>query len=87
MARRNQYDRYILSAGEIASYVVCPEAWRLKTVEKANLILPDNVREGNKLHKEWAAEVDEAMYFTRGTRVVLFLMSVLLLVFLATYFY
>jgi len=85
MARKNDYGKYILSAGEIASYTVCPEAWRLKTVEKANSIYIDNIKKGRELHEEWSADFDAAIYFTKGTKLILLLISMAILIFLVTF--
>lgn len=84
MARKNEYGKYILSAGEIASYTVCPEAWRLKMVENANSIYIDNVKKGRELHQEWSADLDDAIFFTKGTTLILLLISLAILVFLIT---
>ena len=84
MARRNEFGRYILSAGEIASYTVCPEAWRLKTIERVDPQLSENMAVGEQAHREWSSDLDEAMYFTRSVRLILVLLAVVIGVFLAT---
>ena len=71
MARKNTYGKYILSAGEIGSYVVCPEAWRLSKVSQVRPIHTETVEQGNQLHKEWSKSVDEAMYFTKSVKLIL----------------
>jgi hypothetical protein len=85
MARQNQHGRYIISAGEIASFVVCPEAWRLKMIEKRTAINMASVKAGDHLHKQWAADLGEAVYFTRSTKIILMLIGLLLAVFALTY--
>ena len=84
MARKNEYGRNILSAGEIAAYTVCPESWRLQYVEKAHRKLSERVQTGDRLHKEWAASVEEAMLITRGTRLVLLLLCAAIVFYLLT---
>ena len=79
MARQTEYGKFILSAGEIGAYTVCPEAWRLANIERVkadNGVADhqDRVQKGNKLHKEWAQNVDEAVYLTKHVRVVLLLL-------------
>ena len=82
MARKNEYGRYILSAGEVGSYTVCPEAWYLKVVKEVEPIYAKSVERGNELHKEWSEDFDEAMYFTRSIRFILTLTAVAVLFFL-----
>lgn len=64
---------YIFSAGEISSYTVCPEAWRLVSVEKVNTITGENENLGQELHHEWANLYDQAVFFKRGARLILML--------------
>lgn len=85
MAHRNSYGRFILSAGEIASYTVCPEAWRLKEIQQVNSLYVDSIKKGKDLHHEWAADVHEAMFFTRSVRLILLLITLVILVFVATF--
>ena len=51
MPRQNEYGKFILSAGEISTYEVCPEAWRLSHVQKAgqNQETPKKSKEGTCL--------------------------------------
>ena len=34
MPRKNEYGKYIFAAGEVSSFVICPEAWRLNYMEQ-----------------------------------------------------
>ena len=81
MARKNAYGKYIISAGEIASYTVCPDAWRLSVQHKAVPIHVEAVEQGNRLHEEWAKNLHEAMYFTRSVKLILLLIVLTLLFF------
>lgn len=85
MPRTNEYGQYILSAGEIASYVVCPEAWRLKNLEKVSAAFQKNVKTGHELHKEWTENLDEAFYFTKGSKLILLLIGIAVVVFFLTW--
>lgn len=81
MARKNEYGHYILSAGEIASYSVCPQSWKLNYIDETKSLYTPSIQEGNKLHKEWTKEVDEAMYFTRTSTGLKYLIFVLIILF------
>ena len=85
MAHRNGYGRYILSAGEIASYTVCPEAWRLREIQHVDSLYVDTIKKGKDLHHQWAAGVNEAMFLTWSVRLILLLITLVLLVFVATF--
>jgi hypothetical protein len=76
MARKNQDGRFILSAGEIGAYTVCPEAWRLKAIEKAKSVHADSVIAGRELHAEWATKFDEATYLGQRVKFVLALLII-----------
>jgi hypothetical protein len=88
MARRNDYGKYILSAGEIGAYTVCPEAWRLAVVERVKTASANDekqqqrVQKGNELHREWAQNVDEAVYLTRHVKVIIALVLLCIAAFL-----
>jgi hypothetical protein len=82
MARKNEYGKVILSAGEIGSYTTCPEAWRLETLAKVKPIHTVHIQQGEDLHREWTSNIDEAMYFTRSVKLIVILM-VLLVAFFA----
>ena len=73
MARRTTDGKFILSAGEIGAYVVCPEAWRLTQVDRVKQKRSERSSTGEQLHKEWAETVDESFYLSRGVRIVVLL--------------
>lgn len=82
MARKSaNSDRYIISAAEVGSFVVCQEAWRLREVKKVKSTKGPSVFEGGKLHQDWAQEFDEASYLSQAVRIIL------LLVLLAVFFH
>lgn len=87
MARKNEYGRFTLSAGEIGAYTVCPEAWRLSNIEKVKVDQSRvdqhiRVQKGNELHKEWAQTVDEAVYLARHAKLIFFLIVLCVAAFL-----
>ncbi len=84
MARKNIDGRFILSAGEIGAYTVCPEAWRLKALERAKSIHAESVVAGNKLHAEWAKKFDDASYLSHRIRFVIALLVTATVAYLLT---
>lgn len=82
MPRKNKDGKFILSAGEIGSYTVCPEAWRLSTLENVKTEHTENDRKGRELHKSWAEVIDEASYLKRRAQllVLLLLLTAILVV-------
>lgn len=76
MARRGAGGKFILSAGEIGAYTVCPEAWRLQKVERVKPTYADTVREGEEAHAEWAKNVDKGVLLARDGKLFLLLLLV-----------
>jgi hypothetical protein len=99
MARKSQNGKWIITAGEVAEYAVCPEAWRLSLQARSGEAITKinsktkhtegkhQVRslEGMELHKNWALNLTEAMSLLRGVRFVLLLSALALLVFVITF--
>jgi hypothetical protein len=81
MARKNSFGKFILSAGEVGSYTVCPESWRLKVIEqrKGSKIHANASREGMKLHALWTKGHEEVIFLTYGARVLIAMVLLLLL--------
>lgn len=73
MAKRTEFGKHIISAGEIGAYTVCPEAWRLKVVSHQKPIKTGAVKTGVELHEAWAKDVDELAYLNKSGRIVAFL--------------
>lgn len=82
MARKTELGTYILSAGEIGAYTVCPEAWRLSTVERVKSQQSGNVEKGHELHRQWASTYDEALALSRRIRAVVLLLVLTIAVYL-----
>lgn len=73
MARKTSYNRVIFSAGEIGAYSVCPEAWRLRTLERVRVDRTKAMQQGQELHEEWVAKFEETVTLTRTVRYVVLL--------------
>jgi hypothetical protein len=86
MPRQNSDGKYIISAGEVGSYSVCPEAWRLQMIEKRTATQgAETSATGSQLHKEWATELSEAVYLTRTIRLVVLLILLTILITMLRY--
>ena len=82
MARKGKYGKYIFSANEVGEYVVCPEAWKLKVVDRVNLQTSERSERGRELHSDWAASYDESLYLARSARLIVFLLLLAITIFL-----
>lgn len=70
MARKTEYGKYILSAGEIGAYTVCPEAWRLRILEQVKVRREEATRTGQAMHHEWARAYEEVVYLGKKARLL-----------------
>jgi hypothetical protein len=75
MARKNDLGKFILSAGEIGAYTVCPEAWRLKAIDKVRGMHVESVTRGRELHEKWARDYDEALFLARNVKLMVLLIA------------
>ncbi|MCB0317138.1 MAG: hypothetical protein KDD56_00170 [Bdellovibrionales bacterium] len=82
MPRKNADGKYIIPAGEIGSYTVCPESWRLSSVEKKLSSKAAATKAGVKMHKNWAKTFEEAADLTLHLRVLLYLVAAAILGFI-----
>jgi len=73
MARKTDYGKFILSAGEIGAYTVCPEAWRLRVVEQVRTQREESSKKGHDKHVEWARAYEEVIYLGKKTHLVIVL--------------
>ena len=71
MARKDEYGRIILSAGEIGAFTVCPESWRLKAVKRIKAKAQPNAGTGKELHSQWAQSFEDAVYFSRSVKLII----------------
>lgn len=80
MPRKNKDGKFILAAGEIAHFTVCPEAWRLSVIEKKETLQDPSHSEGRELHRVWAKDYDESIFFSRSIRLIIEVILLLILV-------
>lgn len=76
MPRRTKDGRFLLSAGEIGAYTVCPESWRLREVVRAKSTQASTISKGRDLHQKWADDVDQSLSFARAARLVILLLLI-----------
>jgi hypothetical protein len=86
MARKNDYGKFIIAAGEVGSYVVCPEAWRLAQIKKVKPVPSRSMRKGTKLHNKWDEEVTQVRKFSRSIRISAWLLLIATTFFAVKYF-
>lgn len=77
MATKSRDNRWIISAGEVAAYTVCPEAWRLQYLKKVLGSTTVSRLEGRKLHKEWNKDLTEAVKLVKSGRRIIALLVLL----------
>ena len=75
MARKTEFGRYILSAGEVGAFIVCPMAWKLRMVDKISAATAQSSIEGNRLHKEWANKCGEVETIKKVFLVIVSLLA------------
>ncbi len=82
MIGRTEDGNFIISAVEVESFVVCPEAWRLKSVEKTKVCSCIKSKQGTDLHQEWAERYGDAVDLLWRIRLVSCLLLIMILLFI-----
>ncbi len=70
-------DQLFITASEVADYVVCPEAWRLKYLERASRATAPRTEIGKQRRKEWAEKHDQSRDFRRYAKIAYLLLVLL----------
>jgi hypothetical protein len=68
---------HIISATEVANYVVCPEAWRLKLHERKVFV---KSTEGEKIRHDWVAQQDTGYQLKKYAKIAYALLVLLVIV-------
>ena len=80
---QNPQAKRVITAGDVATYVVCPEAWRLKYVGKQKSQRPPEQISGKELRKEWVQNQDlSAKLASYAKTAYLLLLALVIIVFL-----
>lgn len=78
---RKEYDT--ITASEVANYVVCPEAWRLKRFQDGRKRTTDRSVEGQKRRQDWVEKQDLSEKLRAYTKVAYaLLVLIVILVFI-----
>jgi hypothetical protein len=80
MVKTDNEGNYSLSAGEIGTYVVCPQAWHLERVQNVETTATPQMAAGRVEHRNWETAFKEAVILAWASKVI-FLLIILLLVF------
>ena len=79
MPRKNANGKYVISAGDVASFTVCPMSWALEQ-QGAKKDFGSASKEGVKLQKEWKRSFSDAVFFTRSVNLILALIILVVLI-------
>lgn len=83
MPRKSANGRFIISAGEVGEYVVCPESWRLRrlasSIEKGES--PSRTA-GIQAHDLWSDQIFQATTLVRLFRYVFTMLIALVVIFI-----
>lgn len=82
MAKRNRDGKFIITAGEVGVYTVCPEQWRLTVLEPERISADPDEARGRALHFDWANEVNEVVFLRRSAWLMAALVCVAVVLFL-----
>lgn len=80
MPRLSETGQFIIPASEIAAYTLCPESWRLRSVEQIRTQRNDRMNRGKQLHDSWASRYEESVSLARYARIVVATMVLAILV-------
>lgn len=79
MAKADKKGNFIISAGEVGIYVVCPQAWYLEKVKSLSPEITPQMAEGKKEHKVWESDLNEAVIYTWASKVIILLIVILVI--------
>jgi hypothetical protein len=75
----NSSEKKVISAEELANYVVCPEAWRLKYLERGRKQQAQRKEDGRASRQEWF-ETQDLSAKLRSYAKIAYLLLVLLVI-------
>ena len=83
MATKQSDGSFIIAAGEVGAYTVCPESWKLKWIDREKgVTAPASQQDGVALHRAWSQLFEESLLFSRWIRIIATLLCAATLVFL-----
>jgi CRISPR/Cas system-associated exonuclease Cas4 (RecB family) len=83
VARKNPQGGYIIAAGEVGTFSVCPKAWQL-SFSKADKVQAPNDRSllGQALHQDWTSFFEESLTLSVWIRYLAVLVCLMLMAFM-----
>ncbi|HMO01420.1 MAG TPA: hypothetical protein PKD37_04675 [Oligoflexia bacterium] len=75
MPRQTKNGVIILTAVEVAEYVLCPEQWRLKSVLKLSPAGDNNKQTGDDKHEDWRKLAEHILWLKKFLRIVFILLA------------
>lgn len=83
MATKSAEGKHIIAAGEVGVFCVCPQSWKLKSVDREHPIEKKADAElGKYLHKNWSSLFEESLVLSKWIRYLAVLVSTALAIFL-----
>jgi len=74
MPYKNKLNKTILSAGEISTFIVCQEAWRLEYIKKLKIQKTVKSTKGIELHNQWQKDYEDGIYFSWVSKFIIYLL-------------
>lgn len=85
MARKNEYDKFIISASEVGSYIVCPRAWHFAQMKDQRYKNTGRSRKGDRLHEQWAEDYGTSIKLSRQIRLIVSLVLLCILIMMLSF--
>ncbi len=82
MATKEPNGQYIIAAGEVGAFSVCPMSWKLKWIDKEQGRVETSVALGQRLHHDWSNIFEESLVLGRWIRYLAVLITTAAVVFL-----
>lgn len=83
VATKQEDGTFIIAAGEVGAYTVCPESWKLKWIDREKGEGRTEERlEGIAQHRAWSDLFEESIFFSRWSRYLATLLCAATLIFL-----
>lgn len=83
MASKQPDGTFIIAAGEVGAYTVCPQSWKLKWIDREKGV-PGGGEQllGIELHKHWSQLFEESLLFGKWSRYLAALLCTAVILFL-----
>jgi CRISPR/Cas system-associated exonuclease Cas4 (RecB family) len=83
VATKSADGKHIIAAGEVGVFSVCPQSWKLKSVDRERPVEKKNdVELGKRLHQHWSSVFEEALVLSKWIRYLAVLVCTALAIFL-----